>query len=687
MNDRIESAWQPLRLIWPLLIALVATFSFLTIPRYPYLITDALSYEAVLSYAHEHRLQFGADIVFSYGPLGFLVNRSFFPHASTARLLVDCSFCFAVAAGVCLLAWRLQRLSRWLLIVVFILIAANIDPRADLLFYIGILCWTLICRSSRALIGPASVLTLFAAFGILVKVNLLLWSALSLGLVASTWCVRRRFFAAIALLIGAAGALLAGWLAAGQSPANLPAYLSRVYQLSAAYNGAAALNALPALTARGLMVVAFLAAILTLRFAWLPGVETRRLRIEGSLLLLWTCGLVFLLWKHGFNRADLYHMGFFFGFAAILPFALDAIGAAPPGREPLAPPRADDPSSESPDLTRSRRHARCVFLARILGFVCCILVFSTLGSWFFAGLPEMLLAPLQNVSLNIRSLSHWSEWIEERNHAREAALSPTQLPPGVLASIGQSTVDVFGANQIYALHNKLNYHPRPVFQSYCALNAALNTLNERFFLGPRCPEFVLFNLNPLDHKFPPLEDSFVLRDLVFNYALVSSNAPCLVLKRRTTTPLRLTLVREGLVSMRKPIDLKGFASTNVWIEIEVAPTFAGRCRQFLFKPAPVRLVAWFNPGDLQANPLPGRTADAPGGREGNTQAPWKAPPPMLSAGFLGSPLLLDDRDVTNFLSGGSVRRPIAYSVELDPGSAAFWQHEIRYRIYTMPGTE
>jgi hypothetical protein len=407
------------------------------------------------------------------------------------------------------------------------------------------------------------------------------------------------------------------------------------------------------------------------------------MRPEGLLSLLWACALVFLLWKHGFNRADLYHMGFFFGFAAILPLTLDAVGAVPAGMEPPFPPQVHAPASKSAWLTPAQIRHRCIFAARILSVVCCLVILSTLASWFFAGLPEMLMAPFQNAAINTQTLSHWKDWARERNQAREAALSAVQLSPDVLAVIGDSSVDVFGANQVFALHNKLNYHPRPVFQSYCALASTLNRLNAQFFLSTNAPEFVLFNLNPVDHKFPPLEDSCLLRDLVFNYGLVSTNAPCLILNRRSTDPRNLSLLRAGVVALRKPIDLSPFGSTNLWFEIEVAATFAGKCRQALYKPTPVRLVAWFNPGDLRANPLPGRTSDAPGGREGNTRAPWKAPPPMLSAGFLGSPLLLDDRDVANALSGGLLRRPSAYSIEVDPESAAFWQTEVRYRIYSV----
>ena len=489
------------------------------------------------------------------------------------------------------------------------------------------------------------------------------------------------------VLICGMALLLAGWVVAGQSPANLPAYLSQVYTLSAAYNGAAALNALPELTARGLVVVALLAAIIALRFTWIFGAPARRLRLEGGFMLLWACALVFLLWKHGFNRADLYHMGFFFGFAAILPFALDIVGSAQPEPEPAARGENDDSLPRLPKSNPAQRHRRDVFMARILGLVCCILILSTLTKWFLAGLPEMLLAPIQNVALNVRTLAHWSEWVQERNQARESALADIRLPSDLLASIGASNVDVFGANQVCALHNDLNYRPRPVFQSYCALNATLNRLNDGFFTSAQAPQFVLFGLNSLDHKFPPLEDAYVLRDLLLNYRLVSSNTPTLVLRRHRAAGAKVRLLREETVSTGKPIEIKPFGSTNLWLQIDVAPTFAGKCRQFLYKPAPVRLAVWFNPGDLRANPLPGRTSDAPGGRDGNTKALWKAPPPMLSAGFLASPLLLDDRDFVNVLGAGTLRRPIAYSVEVDPDSAAFWQTQIRYRIYALQAAQ
>src|SRR5438874_489993 len=99
----------------PFLTALFLALTYITIPRQPFVIDDALSEKSVLSYAHEHGMQFGTDIVFTYGPLGFLTTRHFFPQTADLRMAVDVLLSFAVSVGVCLTAWRLRLLWRCLL--------------------------------------------------------------------------------------------------------------------------------------------------------------------------------------------------------------------------------------------------------------------------------------------------------------------------------------------------------------------------------------------------------------------------------------------------------------------------------------------------------------------------------------------------------------------------------------------
>src|SRR5215468_9885563 len=84
----------------PILIGGVLTLVLVTIPRLPLGTNDDSSWSAVLGYAHLKGLQFGADIVFSYGPLGFLITPYLFPENPWLRVGTDLVLTLIVTAGL-----------------------------------------------------------------------------------------------------------------------------------------------------------------------------------------------------------------------------------------------------------------------------------------------------------------------------------------------------------------------------------------------------------------------------------------------------------------------------------------------------------------------------------------------------------------------------------------------------------
>src|SRR4051812_14543033 len=100
--------------------AFLVALTFIPAPRQPYLLDDALSDEAVLSYANQHQWHFGTEIVFTYGPWGYLVSRRFLPHQHGTQMAIVTLLSFVVAAGVCLVAWRFNLLWRVLLVAIFV---------------------------------------------------------------------------------------------------------------------------------------------------------------------------------------------------------------------------------------------------------------------------------------------------------------------------------------------------------------------------------------------------------------------------------------------------------------------------------------------------------------------------------------------------------------------------------------
>ena len=124
------------------------------------------------------------------------------------------------------------------------------------------------------------------------------------------------------------------------------------------------------------------------------------------------------------------------------------------------------------------------------------------------------------------------------------------------------------------------------------------------------------------------------------------------------------MLHEGTVQAGAPIDLRPYGDTDLWLEIELKPTVPGKLRQLFYKPSSVRLGVW---------------SEIPGKRIAKNVAPAAT----LSAGFLASPLLLNNQDVMNLYAGQNMTRPGGYSVELSAGEEYCWKPDIGFRVYKI----
>jgi len=626
----------------PLLAAGLLLLTFVTMPPAPCELDMDPSLSAVLNYAHQHQLQYGSDVVYTYGPWGFLIFFLFFPHAASARTAVAVGHCFTVAAGLCLVAWRLRPLWRWLLLGVFTWVAANIDARADLVINTGLLCWGLLCfvESGLPLVRDASIFTALAVFSGLAKVAFLFAGGVSILLLACDLLARGNRRLAFGMVAGFGAGLLFGWMLSGQSLLHFGEFLVNAFAVAQGYNQALGWEGTEMVRRSEFGLLPLVVAIVTIRTlsAFEGGKNHSHSRWRRGLLLAWATFLSFTAWKHGTVRVDAFHVVSFLGFATVLALALEVL----PCEQPTAR-----------------------LWARGFGVACCLMSLVALHSLFFPSCLKSLCQPFRAFRYHARCLIRPAEYWRSMAETIEARRREAQLPK-FRRIIGRASADVFGQRQAYAVFNDLDYRPRPVFQSYAACNARLMRLNEQFYLSKAAPQYVLFQLVALDFKFPPLEDAWVLRDLLINYQPVSAEGLFLLFKAKakSSEPPRLKLLRQGVVSPGMPIALREYGDADLWLEIDLSPTVAGRLRQVLYRPPTVRLAAWREP----ARELIIR---------------HRAPASMLAAGFLASPLLLRNEDVLNLYDSNGCVRPGAYSVELLHGEEHFWQGAIRFRIYRI----
>jgi hypothetical protein len=554
-------------------------------------------------------------------------------------MTVDVALSLIVSAGICLIGWRLKIIWRCMLLGSFLLFAANIDPRADLLIYLGLLSWGLLgIAKSGCPLGLWTVcFILLAVFGTLVKANFLFVAGLSATAISADLIFRHHFRETLVFILAIIVAFLLGWVISGQHVSYLLPFFANSLRIIRGYDQAVGLDALDTFRWRGLLVGALAISALVVRVRPDVSIEAVSVRItqsRGVCLFIWLGLFLFAVWKHGFVRADLYHMGFWFGFAPILALALELFPCA---------------------------SSRARVSARILALACSLMVLLTLGSLFFSSFSATLLQPFRALSTNVEALARPAQYAKQMSQKYEMARQAMELPT-LREIIGRSSVDVFGQEQCYAVFNDLNYSPRPVFQSYMAYNPALMTLNEEFYLSKRAPLYVLFKLSSIDHKFPPLEDAKTLRHLLLNYQSISAEGSFLLLKAKTSKAPTLKLLREGTAAVGECVKLDDSNEAMIWMEIHLEPSVQGQLRQLIYKSPKVRLSVW---SDSEKAPL----------------ARAVAPAPMLAAGFLLSPLLLQTKDVQNFYNHKDVIHPKRCSIEAEKGTESFWRAQLHFRIY------
>jgi hypothetical protein len=603
------------------------------------------SWGSVLRYAHDHGLQFGSDVVFTYGPLGLAATGSYSGGttqvATWAAMAITLLFVLPIVMVARRLPWR-EAAALLLLVGGLPLIrVCGLDGPVQA----GLCCWGILAFTSPTADGGRTGsnrgyglgLACFVGLIGLAKFSWLVSGGLTLAAVAADAVLRGRHGWATVLLATAAGVFLGGWLALGQPLANLPAFVTGSLEIASGYSRTMGTRGPNALLFLALLAVGLCAGgiVVRSRAAKLPdAVHTQARR---WLLGIWLSGLLFLGWKHGMVRAaegDT-HVTALFAQCVVLAFALSLVPLAAPAVDRLAP-------------------ARCWIVS---------LLALTLAQWMHIGsLEDGIAQAIKRISHNTRILirpERHHRWLDEEwDRARDRMALPTAR-----SLIGAEPVDVFGYSQDYAIANRLTYRPRPVFQSYSVYTRRLAEINDRFYRSPRAPDWLLFELGSIDGRYPGLEDSLALRTILHDYRAVGTDDRFLVLHRERQDPVRLELLASGTSRAGDRIDVTAHRDRDLWLEIDVAPGLLARLESFVLRPPPLRLKIW-------ADGFPA---------EGYA---YTSPASMLATGFIASPVLGETNDAANLLAGKPTRRLNGFAVETSSRGRGT---TFRYSLYAIAG--
>jgi hypothetical protein len=506
------------------------------------------SWKAALLMAANDHMHWGRDLVFTYGPLGWLpYPQAFFGNLLVVSWLYVLVLEFALALLLVVSLRAVVGLAPAALIAFAAMpvISTNMTEVAPLIA-LGVACLAIEGRLGRVTPAVAPALAAFAALQLLIKfsdgpvcLGLAMLTAIALG----EHRLRHVGTAICTFVV----ALLALWLALGQSLGDVPLWLRGAISVTEGYTGAMSV------TQPGVQwqyVAALVGTVAVGGLLWLHTAAMARAR--RWCLLLCFAGVGYEYFKEGFVRQDIGHTAIFF--AAIVTMAL------------------------VPAWGRN---------LRIAAYATALL----LGLAIFQSLP-IVTPSTWNGAMNLQRFGVAAQLLSSGDSrravvrsARERVEGQLHVAPALIAALRGRTVDVLPYEATAAWAYDLDWRPLPVFQDYGAYTAYLDQRNADALAGSRAPERLLRqHVAPLDNRFESFEAPRTYLSVLCRYAQVSAIGRWQVVTRvpdRCGTPRR---IGEQIVRAGMPVDVpRAGGSDVVYAELHVSSSPLANLGVAIFK--------------------------------------------------------------------------------------------------------
>ncbi|PPT77403.1 hypothetical protein XarjCFBP8253_08360 [Xanthomonas arboricola pv. juglandis] len=607
--------WVASAIVCILVVLMITPFS----PSMPFPGLDG-SWSYAINVAVAEHLRFGSDIIFTFGPLASIYTRVY--HPATDALMVSGSLLIAVALFVGLFSIVAPR-RRVLLLLVPVVISLGWGRDAVFLFLPLLLPYVVMRGVQRGKPYTVTVCIVAAAIAILplVKGNFSVLMAMA-TVISVVLCWRSSPRTAVMIIVLELVVMLGAWLLSGQMPGDLPRYFIAQAPIVSGYTDGMSVPG----RVRDLVVFIVVGALLL-------GISTLSDVRRHWFVPVLVAAYLFISFKSGFVRHDEH--------AFVSAVALAYVGLL------LC-------------LTQGTGKGVAAFAVSLIGWA---LISSTYMpvTWdtSTARLSQMLRTPAHGVWLRLSQ----PELLQAQ--FKDVTSSSGVRPPfaGYNGEADVYPVDIgslIGAGSVWK--------PRPILQSYSAYTPSLLTANAAHLVNNPPPR-VYFNADPIDHRYPALEDGASWLSLLGSFTPAVIDGGYAVLQRNNplTPALRPKTAVRVDAALGKEVAVVGWEQP-VWVTMDIRPTLAGKLFSTIFKAPKLSLKVRYENGDI---------------------ANYRLIAGMTQSGFLLSPTVAD---ATDFVALGSAyrqdllghKRVVAFEVFGDSGTRYLWRSD--YRI-TFAGLE
>jgi hypothetical protein len=545
-----------------IIILVFGMIGFLTVPNLLLLPSPGIdnSWQVGLNMAKIRGFQFGKDIMFQFGPLGFMYSPVFCQFniwliSAAFSLFVHLLLIYSIVImmkklSASLIDYVLMGIT---LMLALVIISAETSVEYKLLFSISILLYLSIINQSNP--NRLLMLCVFVSF-LMAVVSLIKFTAIfiSVGILLfmTVLCLyKKRIRPLCCMLLVYTVSVLVLLVLARQKITNFPAYLLNGYEISKGYNYAGIINGrlrevCVGFYAGGLLIFLLLDSILKNK----PGLKY---------FILINLGFVFVSFKHGFIRHDNAHVYIFFA-NALLFFCSLYIA----------------------NKKQLSLLSRCLTL---------ILIFASIPFIFKCCKHMLIPHPLGKLKMigSVASLITDSAAgkAQKLENAKSELRKVYLLNDETIKYIGNMSTDIMPSEISLVYAYNLNWSPRPLLQSYGAFTDKLDMLNSQHFESVDAPEFLLYAFGSIDGRYPLFDEPATFRTILRNYKPVFIDGKFIILRRADTRnwpPSKTVSVLDTETEFGKPISVPKIKNGYLFAKIYMEYNLLGKIAKLIYKP-------------------------------------------------------------------------------------------------------
>lgn len=526
------------------------------------------SWKYVVDYASSEHLRFGEDIYFTFGPLGSFWFPSYYYNSDTYVLAVFISLFIAIFIFIAFVL-LLSKLDLYQKIITLSAVIVGLSVGNYFFWYLlPILFVGIYLKDNHNLYLKnltIIMLIIFLAFSVLIKFSHFPTAFFSVLLIDFYYVNKKKkipfntlFFFLFMILI---------FSISGQEVIDFPAYIFGSFQTLSGYSESMQLA--------GPNGMIFLFLFMVSALALLIGKSIFEERKLENFIFAFVCFLVlFMSFKNGFVRHDGHAIQAFAGMAFVF------------GMLFLYFAKNFQNHSKTYTVISILTLLSLIFSIEIVGYYQNQHLFKVIDETRKSFKQKALLLP------NILSQEHIDSLNKEYNASIE------RIKSEFVIKHMQGTVDIYPWDQAYILANKLDYSPRPLFQSYSVYTPNLIEKNRKFLYSDKAPENIFFAIKEIDGRAPYMMEGASWLDIIKLYDIVDIQDDFLILKKtKLQKSYTLTPLTKHNISFGESINVPD--DEIIYAKIDIKKSLLGRVKDILYKSPILYVELIFENGSTQ----------------------------------------------------------------------------------------